>query len=148
MPGHAAEAVVRIIGDRVERGEVFLGVTGAVAIAVLHTQDAVALGEVNPALGAAFDMHRGIGLVVEDAAVFAVGIENENLIVLRAVVAFWPMMRVACGEPDASFFIDINAGGRDEIGMLGEQRQLHAGLQRFDLRIEIGGNDGSLWQRA
>ena len=36
MPGHAAEAVVRIIGHGVERGEVFLGVAGAIAIAVLQ----------------------------------------------------------------------------------------------------------------
>ena len=53
-------------------------------------------------------------------------------------------MRVAGGEPDAAFLIDIDARGCDERGMLGEQRHLHAGLQRLDLRREVGGDDGCL----
>jgi hypothetical protein len=63
-------------------------------------------------------VHRGIGFVVKDTAVFAVGIEHEDLVMLRAFVTLRPEVRVTSGEPDAAFVIDIDAGGRDERRML------------------------------
>jgi hypothetical protein len=76
------------------------------------------------------------------------GIKDHNLIVLRPHVALRTKMRVAGGQPDVALFIHINARRRDEIGMLGQQREFDAGLQRLDLRRQILRHIGRLWRRA
>ena len=80
MPGHAAEAVVRVVRERVHGGEVFFQITDSVLVGVLHAQDAVALREIDPAIGAALDMHGGIRFVVKNAAVFAILVEHHHLV--------------------------------------------------------------------
>ena len=57
-------------------------------------------------------------------------------------------MRVTCGEPDVALFIHIDARGRHEIRMLGEQREFHARLERLELRRQLIRNDRRFWRRA
>ena len=144
MPGHPTETVVRIIGHSIERGEILLRVADAITVRVLHTQQPIPLREVDPAVRPAFDVHGGVGIVVKDAPVLAVRIENQHLVVLRSVVVAGTKMRVAGDRPDISLLIHVDARGRHKIGMLGQQREFHPGLQRLDLRRQFGRNLGRL----
>lgn len=57
-------------------------------------------------------------------------------------------MCVARGQPNLPFVIHINARRRDEIGMLGEQREFNAGLQRLDLRRQVLRHVRCFWRRT
>ena len=147
MPGHAAEAVVRVIRQRVQRRQIFLQIAHTIAIRILHPQQAITLSQVQPAIRAAFHMHRGIRLIVKNAAVFAIGIEDQDLIMLRALIALRAEMRVTGRQPDAAFFIHVDPRRRHQIRMLRQQRQLHAGLQHLHLRRHLSGHVGGLRRR-
>ena len=140
QPCHAGQAVVRIVGDSVQHGDVLRHVRHAIAVRVLHAQDAAALGEINPTAGAELEVHRHVRLVVKDAAVLPVAVEDQHLVVLRSGVALRAEMRVARHGPDAALRVHVNARGRDQCGMFGEERELHAWLEQLDVRRQLGGD--------
>ncbi len=97
-----------IIGQRIQHGQVLFLVTDAVAIAILDSQDAIALGQIDPAIVTKLDMHGGIGLVVEHATMLACFVEHQNFIMLWAVVTFGTKVCVASDQPDVALAIDID----------------------------------------
>ena len=157
MPGHAGQAVVRIVGHRLERDDPFLEVGRAVSVAVPQPDDAAAFGEVHPGSfpprivrGAASlrreeQVHRGRGAAREDMAA-AARTDHDHLVMFGALVSGRPEVRVAGDDPDASGAVDVDARGRDDVGMLADELEAHARCPRRDARIEVRGHLRGWWR--
>ena len=146
MPRHAVQTVVRISFGGTERSEVFLHVAHAIAVCVLHAQDATALGEIDPAPGTGLHVHRLIRLVVEDLASLPVTVKHQNFIMSRPRITLRAEVRVAGYHIDARLRVHVDTDRRHQIRVLREQGELHPWLRRFDLRRDFRGHHRCRWR--
>ena len=142
MPGHSAETVVRVVGDGVERRDVFFEIRLAIAVAVFNPQNAPAFGQIDPTVGAEDELHRGCRFIVKDAAIFAFFVKNEDLVLFRPRVAFGWEVGVAGDQVNGPIVSDIDPRGGHEIRMFCEHRQLNARQQGLNLRQDFVRDDG------
>ena len=100
------------IGNEID--ESLFEVARAVTVAVPHSQNAVAFGEVNPAVGTEFEIHGLLGSGVEDLA-GAVRIKSENLVVFGTRIILGWQVSMTGNRPDPALIIDIHAGGCGDV---------------------------------
>ena len=120
MPSHPAQAVVRIVGQRIEPCDRFLGIPHPIVVGILHPQNPIALGDIKPTVGPPEQLHRRFGLVVKHPSVFSFGVKNQNLVKLRPLIARRSKMGMAGNHPNVPLRVQVDPGRSDQFRMLGQ----------------------------
>ena len=134
---------MRVVRDRRQRDDIFFLVRYTVPIRILDAEDAVTLRKIDPAILAQLQVHRLVRLRVEDPAVLAVLIEDQDLVVDWTSVSRWTEVGVAGDSPEVALRVDVESRWRGEIRMLDQQGQFDAWLEDLDLRGKVGRDDRS-----
>jgi hypothetical protein len=121
MPCQATETIVRVVGDRIQGCDIFLEVSNSITIGVAYAKNAIALSEIDPAIGSQQDLHRRSRSIVEHSPMGAIGIEDEDLIEFRSRVTCRAKMRMACDNVNTTIGIDIDACGSRDLWRINEK---------------------------
>jgi len=107
MPCETFQSVVRMIGLGVQNDNIFGDLGFSITIFVPHSQDAVAFRQIHPTVRSKFQIHGGVGRVVEHLSQFSPpGVieiaKDEDLIMFRPDIIVRPEICVSGHDPNAT----------------------------------------------
>ena len=111
---------MRIDRFRNELDEYFFDIALPVAIAMTNPENSVTFRELNPAIGAEFEIC-GLFCRSIEQMTRIIRIEDMDLLVLGPFVIFRRHLSVARDHPNPSLFINIHSGWRGNVLMFGDQ---------------------------
>jgi hypothetical protein len=96
VPRHTTQSVVWVVGEGIKRSDGLLYISHTIPIGVFDSEDSIALCQVNPSIFAEQELHRRLGLIVENLLVLTITIEDQYLILAWTCVAIGRKMGMAC----------------------------------------------------